>query len=237
MDRGLARIDAQSSVTDTLNAGVEEILQLGDFAGTFHLTPPHMSQIGPRVFVAEFGQDPEWIRLYRSHDVRQHDPIPDHVMRTGKVMTYAEALGEVELTADQAAFIEKVKAAGLFDSVAIPIYGPFDFDNYLSLHLRRPIRREDDGLIQRVVAIAEIANRRVAQLLEQKTALEISLSEREQQVLNWMGQSKSNGDIATILGIAASTVDTYVRRVFAKLETNDRIAAVLKGVRLGLIRF
>jgi DNA-binding CsgD family transcriptional regulator len=65
----------------------------------------------------------------------------------------------------------------------------------------------------------------------------IALSERELAVLNWMGRSKSNGDIATILGISPATVDTYARRIFAKLGTNDRIASVVKGVRLGLIRY
>ena len=52
-----------------------------------------------------------------------------------------------------------------------------------------------------------------------------------------MGRSKSSGDIATILDIGPATVDTYVRRLYAKLDVNDRISAVLKGVRFGLIRF
>ncbi|WP_217272256.1 response regulator transcription factor [Sphingopyxis sp. BSNA05] len=63
-----------------------------------------------------------------------------------------------------------------------------------------------------------------------------SLSNREHEVLLWIARGKSNSDIATILDISGSSVDTYVRRVFDKLNVNHRIAAILKGLHLGLVR-
>jgi DNA-binding CsgD family transcriptional regulator len=237
MDKALARIDAQTSVGHVVAVTGEEVAALGVQAGTFHVAAPHASQVGPRVFIAEFGHDPDWIDAYRTPDVRQHDPIPDFVMRTGNVMSYAEALRQISLNADQHTYVSQLKAAGHFDTMAIPVYGPFDFDTYATITLRRPFAPEDNLLVYQVVGVIEASNRRIAHLLESSVAKQIELSEREAQVLNWMGRSKSSGDIATILNIGPATVDTYIRRLYAKLDVNDRISAVLKGVRFGLIRF
>ena len=51
-----------------------------------------------------------------------------------------------------------------------------------------------------------------------------------------MAQGKSNGVIADILSISPGTVDTYLRRIFEKLDVTDRTSAAVKGVSMGLIR-
>jgi DNA-binding CsgD family transcriptional regulator len=237
MDKALARIDAQTSVGSVISATGVEAAALGVKAGTFHVAPPHASQVGPRVYIAEFGHHPEWIDAYRTPEVRAHDPFPDFIMRTGNAMSYADALTQISPSPDQHAFVSRLKGSGHFETMAIPVYGPFDFDTYATITMWRPFAPEDELLVYRVIGLIEASNRRIAHLLESSAAKQIDLSEREAQVLNWMGRSKSSGDIATILNIGPATVDTYVRRLYAKLDVNDRISAVLKGVRFGLIRF
>jgi DNA-binding CsgD family transcriptional regulator len=53
------------------------------------------------------------------------------------------------------------------------------------------------------------------------------LSNREQEVLEWLEQGKSNGEIALILGISEHTVRHHLERVFAKLGVENRRAATL----------
>ncbi len=231
-------IGVQNTIKEVLELTHREVARLGVCAGTLHVTLPHTSQVGPSAFIGYFGHDAEWMREYRKADVRRHDPVPDYVMLAGRGMTYAEAIEKISLSPQQQEFVDRISQAGLLDMMALPIYGPFDFDTFATLHIGRPFVIEEDRLmIERIVAVLEATNRRLGQLAEGGVAEKIGLSERETEVLKWMGQSKSNGDIATILTISIGTVDTYVRRIFAKLGTNDRIAAVLKGVRLGLIRF
>ena len=50
-----------------------------------------------------------------------------------------------------------------------------------------------------------------------------------------MGEGKSNAMIAEILGITKNSVDSYVKRIFSKLDVSDRTAAAARAVSLGLI--
>ena len=237
MDDILSRTAAQNTVEKVIAVARAEAAKLGVRAGTLHLTAPHASQVGNKVVIAAFGHKRDWIAAYRDPRLRRHDPVPDHVMRAGRVMTYREALAELTLKPAQAEFAERMHAAGLADMMALPVYGPFDFDTFATFAIGRAFTADDTGTINSIVAIVEIANRRIAQLVEGGTALHISLSDREREVLHWIGLSKSNGDIATILDVSLGSIDTYIRRLFAKLEVNDRIAAAVKGFRLGLIRY
>jgi DNA-binding NarL/FixJ family response regulator len=48
------------------------------------------------------------------------------------------------------------------------------------------------------------------------------LSEREEQVLRQIARGLTHGQIATRLGISPHTVDTYVKRIRAKLEVGNK---------------
>jgi DNA-binding CsgD family transcriptional regulator len=54
-------------------------------------------------------------------------------------------------------------------------------------------------------------------------------------VIRWIGEGKSNAVIAEILGISKNSVDSYVKRIFAKLGVSDRTTAAVRAVALGLI--
>ena len=41
------------------------------------------------------------------------------------------------------------------------------------------------------------------------------------------GAGQESGDIATILEISPETVRTYTRRIYDKLQTNDRVTATV----------
>lgn len=53
------------------------------------------------------------------------------------------------------------------------------------------------------------------------------LSPREHEVARWMGQGKSNEEIAIILGISAHTVKNHLEKIFRKLGVENRHAASL----------
>jgi DNA-binding NarL/FixJ family response regulator len=237
MDERLHSIADQMTVPAVVQKTAEAFKDFNIRAGAIHITSPHGSQVAQSVFIASFGHTPEWTALYATPAIRCNDPFPDHAMRSGQTLPFARALKQLSLKSEQRDFIAMLRDHDLMESIAIPVYGPFDFDTYMSVLPANAASSIDEYMMQNLVFIAEAANRRLAQLAETSTALDLALSERENEVLNWMGRSKSIRDIATILNVTPATIDTYARRLYAKLGTNDRIAAVIKGIRLGLIRF
>jgi DNA-binding NarL/FixJ family response regulator len=66
-------------------------------------------------------------------------------------------------------------------------------------------------------------------------ATQALLSAREVEVVQLIAQGLRNKEIATALHITEETAKVHVRRVFAKLDVNDRTAAVRVALRRGII--
>jgi DNA-binding CsgD family transcriptional regulator len=64
-----------------------------------------------------------------------------------------------------------------------------------------------------------------------RAQLTAPLSAREQEVLDWMAEGKTNAEIGTILGISLHTVKRHVEKVLLKLGAPNRSAAV--AARIG----
>jgi two-component system nitrate/nitrite response regulator NarL len=62
-----------------------------------------------------------------------------------------------------------------------------------------------------------------------------SLSDRELEILNGLSRGLNAPTIARELGLSASTIKSYLQRLYEKLGVSDRAAAVAEGMRRGLI--
>ena len=62
-----------------------------------------------------------------------------------------------------------------------------------------------------------------------------TLTARETEVLALVAQGRTNADIGRELHISEATVKTHLIRIFAKLEVDDRTAAVTAALRRGLL--
>jgi DNA-binding NarL/FixJ family response regulator len=62
--------------------------------------------------------------------------------------------------------------------------------------------------------------------------LKLNLTPRVAEVLLWVAQGKTNGDIASILGISESTVKKHMLEIFAQLGVETRSAATLRALEV-----
>lgn len=76
---------------------------------------------------------------------------------------------------------------------------------------------------------------RLADRLRQPSEPVVDLTSRELDVLSLVAEGLSNIEIGRRLFIGEATVKTHLLRVFAKLDVNDRTAAVTTAYRLGLL--
>jgi DNA-binding NarL/FixJ family response regulator len=65
-----------------------------------------------------------------------------------------------------------------------------------------------------------------------KPLRKLGLTEREAEVLLWVAQGKSNGDIAILLGMAESTVKRHLSNLFPKLGVDGRNAATISALEV-----
>jgi DNA-binding NarL/FixJ family response regulator len=60
----------------------------------------------------------------------------------------------------------------------------------------------------------------------------LGLSTRESEILLWVAQGKTNGEVGTILGITAATVKKHLEHIYAKLGVEGRNGATLKALEV-----
>lgn len=70
----------------------------------------------------------------------------------------------------------------------------------------------------------------------EKIIEEVSINEREQQILQEVASGNSNKDIASKLHMSQRTVEYNLSRIFEKLAVRSRSEAIVEAKRLGLIR-
>lgn len=62
------------------------------------------------------------------------------------------------------------------------------------------------------------------------------LTQREKECLFWAAKGKSSLDISSILGVSKHTVDFHIKNAMCKLEVGNRVVAIQKAWRFGLIQ-
>lgn len=75
-----------------------------------------------------------------------------------------------------------------------------------------------------------------ALLRESEPAAETTVSAREIEVLQLIAEGAAPPEVAERLFISVKTVKNHLSSIYEKLEARDRTQAVLKGLRMGIIR-
>ena len=124
---------------------------------------------------------------------------------------------------------------GVFDQYMIPVYGPFMINGVIAFGKGTTIDPGEKAMLKKMESLAAAYHNRMVLHFGEKRS-DIDLSKRENEVLTWIARGKSSTDIATILGLSVSSVDTYTRRIFEKMGVNDRVSAAVNGVVEGLVK-
>jgi DNA-binding CsgD family transcriptional regulator len=166
----------------------------------------------------------------------RHDVSYRYALATGRPSLRSQTLRETTMSPEEREHHLGREALNYGDTLAFPLFGPNNYTGVMSIGRPESV----DGFEQAewtLLHMGALAMHLKALQFQATGATEPhSLSEREVQVLCWVAQGKSNGVISDILSISAGTVDTYLRRIFEKLDVTDRTSAAVKGVSMGLIR-
>ncbi|MEX0661395.1 MAG: response regulator transcription factor [Balneolaceae bacterium] len=69
-----------------------------------------------------------------------------------------------------------------------------------------------------------------------KKSQELQLTEREQEILQHLGEGNSYAAIAKEIYLSVDGVGYHIRNIYRKLQVNSKVEAVAKGIATGLIK-
>lgn len=233
----IAEIGRQEEIGEIFRLVREAATKYGAIGHSYHFTPIFKSQTSADTIVEAEGFSPQLIALYQDQSFRTNDPTPDYIMERGEPLIWSTAIREMLSEDDSRSvrdFFATMESYGLEHGIAFPLFGPRNRNAFAAFGFEEPLTDIKDERSASVQALMQAAHNRICQLQDHETG-PITLSKRETEVLLWIARGKSNTDIAAILDISPDTVATYVKRVFTKLDSRDRVGATIKALQLGLI--
>lgn len=221
----------RSSTREELFAFLRDYYRAKGFDALCYMVPS--ATIPGRIEMEDFGYPADWIAKY-NEGLGIHDPIVSFSMETARIFRWGEVGQHRPLGKDSLSFLDELSRSSMTDGLALPTYGRAQRVGYFGIGQTRDETILEHCDVLRLHAVAQRAHARLDEFAEAERPV-TALSPREREILHWIARGKSNNDLATILGISAATVATYLQRVFAKLGTADRVTAVVIAAKQGLI--
>lgn len=176
------------------------------------------------------------VERFLSEKLYNDNPIAGTALKTPDPFYWSDVEQVGDLSEDDLSHLEQLRTMMPGDGLIIQVFGPCGRNGTVNLCYPPDAPRLSGRDLRELQLAAQLAHLRYCKLVPLVTAGETPLTDREREVLEWISKGKSNSVIADILGISIHTVDTHVRRIFRKLDVNDRTTAAVKGLGSGLVQ-
>lgn len=147
-------------------------------------------------------------------------------------------LSALETMADvndiQSGAVERLRHLVGRDAVIAPTFGPAGRNGAALFAFGERFSGLSRLGMARLASVAQATHAQVLTLTFAEGFYVPELTAREYDVYRCIVRGMSNIEIAELLSLSPNTVDTHIRRLFAKLGVNDRIAAIRQAVVNGL---
>lgn len=120
------------------------------------------------------------------------------------------------------------------DAILMPLFGPQHRRGYAVICFENSKSFYEEVFIWQIQALITNLHIRYSTVVQTFSSLN-RLTPRETEVLELMTFGKTNPQIGTILGISSNTVAGYVKQIFLKLQTHDRVTAALRASSFTLV--
>jgi DNA-binding CsgD family transcriptional regulator len=218
----------------------EEVVRFGRALGFDTVTAVAVVDhgLGRSEFITVDNTPKEFLGVFNDPTAMRRDPVMQHCKRQSLPIIWDQATytsqGQGELWEEQARY-------GYQTGIAMALHLPEGRHFMLGVDRDRPLP-SDRNALTRVVADLQLfavhaldAAMRI--LVPTDPAIETSnLTPRELESLRWTMDGKTAWEVGTILGISERTAVLHLNNAMRKLGCVNKHQAVLKALRLGLIR-
>ncbi|MEW7006185.1 MULTISPECIES: helix-turn-helix transcriptional regulator [unclassified Lentilitoribacter] len=185
------------------------------------------------------GWDVEWQARYINQGYVHTDPVIHRCTHSIEPFCWADATNGRKLSPNAQKIMNEARAFDMLYGFAIPIHSikgqqaivTFGTDHY-------DLSEEDEAALH-MIAIYAHAQLRKFKRTATPEALPRDVSRitpREKECLLWASEGKTNDDVAEILSISRSMVETHLARAGSKLNTCGKTHLIAEAIRSGIIR-
>ncbi len=181
----------------------------------------------------------EWVAHYRAQEYMTVDPVVNIGARSLFLIDWAR-LPRVDEKVRR--LFDEAKEFGVgHQGLTIPVRGPTNGiwalfvatsdDSDLDWNARRR------DLMKDFVHIAHYVHQRAYDLHVEERPVDLNaITAREIEALEWSAEGKTSAEIAILMRISVEMVKTHLDSACSKLKALNRVHAVTKAIRAGLIR-
>ena len=205
-------------------------LELCDIHGWYFIAPLSRDNRVSRV-LTNMHLPRVWERHYRAR-LHQVDPLPTVSLDFGNAFVWPDDLDDEGLDKMQLRYLEIARRCGLGRGIGAACYGPHGRAGFLGAVWTQEGEISEEIKLA-VHQIGQVSFQRYCHIVREDADMP-SFSNRELQVLNLMCRGRTNPEMASSIGVSRSSVDSYIRRIFAKLDVGDRTAACMRAYAFGL---
>lgn len=234
MEKVLAELKDVKELDALWRLAVDYCLRAGFECATYQLF--QRGQEGDPVAVLSHGVPEEFIGSYVDLGMGRTDPVIRYAFSSRRPFNIDDLPQLMTLSREEKKVLDRIGQYGGVNVMLMPLFGSEAINGIMGVSgFTKYPNISDYNWDQIHAAVQAIHMHAVSLIPVTRMIAPNPLSERETEILKWVANGKSNSVISEILGISTGTVDTYLRRVFQKLEVADRTMAAVKGISLGLI--
>jgi DNA-binding CsgD family transcriptional regulator len=188
--------------------------------------------------VARVGNTPEAFESASTNfEGLARDPVNKRLKKLSLPVVYDQNLYVREQAGD---LWEEQAPFGYRTGICVALHLPGNRHFLLGMDRETPLPNGDDAMTRMLADLQLLAvhtqDAAIRLLAEPATRKDnLSLSRREIDALRYCMQGKTAKETGEAMTCSENTVNTYFRRVFAKLDVSSKHQAVLKAIHLGLI--
>lgn len=177
---------------------------------------------------------PELLRAYDEMNLLSNSPIIKAVRNSNRPVEWElEDINNRRGGAETDRSIELFRSFGMLSGVYFPTYNAAGKKGAVSFSGDRSSLSKEECAILHLLSLYAFNH---ASLMTYETSnAPPQLTPRELECLGWAAQGKTNSEIGTIVSISESTVAGYFASLCQKLGASNKVHAVAKGLRLGLL--
>lgn len=175
----------------------------------------------------------DWMAHYIEAGYIETDPVRHYCVVSRQPFLWSDIAKRVPRMRSR--IFDEARSAGIRDGIGVPVHGPNG--EAMGIGMASSIGNTDARFQLGKLHLIALQFHTVysALVLPQDDGAEIRLTPREQEILQWCTQGKSNWAVGEVLGISEHAVDFHLRNTFRKLKVSTRTTAVVKALHLGLI--